>query len=483
MQKSNVDDSLFGKKGAPTVKTGAGVISLDELRSIRKTIEKAGKHDAVIISRGELARIKDATTVKTKADLAADKRAMEEAKNTMMAASKTRRAKMLAADTRRDGIVKKTEWQKQEDQKKAGLQSKAAANADAQLDDVKHMNQMVLYSKVVTIRDKQLEENQRLESEYVEEQKKLDLMMEIERLKLLKKEEEFEVRKAAQRKHGAQVIVDQIQDRTHQRMKEQELRDKERLEVLAHIERMRKEDEATAVAKRDRINRMMKEAAEANAAALGEKDRRVQEAKDEEQKIIAYQRAKDAKEYEAALEAQRVKDEKEKEIQRLREMQEKAADRQAEIDALRAKRAFEEGERQARLREKLEQEKRQRITADLEHARQKQFAEKQASLAEQARIEREDYMSQIHKQKMFEAAEKTVEEEKAAARKVNESAVRAQISGKDDIRKQERVDYLEEGKRVREKVEAERQKIRDIQAGKIEELNDVGIDKKYLYDL
>jgi len=26
-------------------------------------------------------------------------------------------------------------------------------------DDVKHMNQMVLYSKVVTVRDKQLDEN------------------------------------------------------------------------------------------------------------------------------------------------------------------------------------------------------------------------------------------------------------------------------------------------------------------------------------
>lgn len=72
------------------------------------------------------------------------------------------------------------------------------------------MNQMVLYSKVVTIRDKQKEENMRLEKEFVEEQKKLDLMMEIERLKLLKKEEEFEVNKASQRKRGAQVIVDQI---------------------------------------------------------------------------------------------------------------------------------------------------------------------------------------------------------------------------------------------------------------------------------
>lgn len=69
---------------------------------------------------------------------------------------------------------------------------------------------MVLYSKVVTIRDKQLGENKRLESEWIEEQKKLDLMMEIERLKVLQEEEEREVRKMYARKQGAQVIVDQI---------------------------------------------------------------------------------------------------------------------------------------------------------------------------------------------------------------------------------------------------------------------------------
>lgn len=70
------------------------------------------------------------------------------------------------------------------------------------------MNQMVLYSKVVTIRDKQLDENKRLEEEWKEEQKKLDLMMEIERLKVLQEEEEREVRKAQARKQGAQVIID-----------------------------------------------------------------------------------------------------------------------------------------------------------------------------------------------------------------------------------------------------------------------------------
>ena len=49
------------------------------------------------------------------------------------------------------------------------------------------------------------------------------------------------------------------------------------------------------------------------------------------------------------------------EVARLRAMQEKAADRQAEIDALRAKRAFEEGERQARKKEIAEKEKHQQI--------------------------------------------------------------------------------------------------------------------------
>ena len=66
---------------------------------------------------------------------------------------------------------------------------------DEDRDDVKHMNQMMLYSKVVTIRDKQLEENKQLEGDWVAEQKRLDIMMEIERLKQCQEQEEREIRK------------------------------------------------------------------------------------------------------------------------------------------------------------------------------------------------------------------------------------------------------------------------------------------------
>lgn len=98
---------------------------------------------------------------------------------------------------------------------------------DEELDDVKHMNQMVLYSKVVTIRDKQLEENRQLEKEWLEEQKKLDLMMEIERLKGLKVQEEREKVRMEARRKGALVIVDQIQEREIERIKQQEMKVKE----------------------------------------------------------------------------------------------------------------------------------------------------------------------------------------------------------------------------------------------------------------
>lgn len=86
--------------------------------------------------------------------------------------------------------------------------AKAQKQMDEEIDDVKHMNQMVLYSKVVTIRDKQLEENKVLEQKWVDEQKRLDLMMEIERLKKLQVLEEREKRRVEAQRMGAAVIID-----------------------------------------------------------------------------------------------------------------------------------------------------------------------------------------------------------------------------------------------------------------------------------
>jgi len=50
------------------------------------------------------------------------------------------------------------------------------------------------------------------------------------------------------------------------------VRDKEKLELLANIEKMKREDADAAAAKRERINTLMRQAAEANAQSLVEKE-------------------------------------------------------------------------------------------------------------------------------------------------------------------------------------------------------------------
>ena len=69
------------------VRTSQGIISLEELRGIRGKVEKNEKNDAVIISKTDLDRIRDATTIKTKDQLIQEKKLLEEQKTAALAKS------------------------------------------------------------------------------------------------------------------------------------------------------------------------------------------------------------------------------------------------------------------------------------------------------------------------------------------------------------------------------------------------------------
>merc|ERR1719456_380043 len=98
---------------------------------------------------------------------------------------------------------------------------KAKQMLDEEMDDVKHMNQMMLYSKVVTIRDAQIQEKRHVQAEKEEEERTLDAMMEIERLKALKMYEMREKERLEDQRRGSKVIIEQIKDRQATRMCEE----------------------------------------------------------------------------------------------------------------------------------------------------------------------------------------------------------------------------------------------------------------------
>merc|ERR1719247_3280489 len=115
---------------------------------------------------------------------------------------------------------------------KSGVLERAKQMLDEDMDDVKHMNQMMLYSKIVTIRDAQIQEKRSVQAEKEEEERQLDMMMEIERLKALQMYEEREKSRLEDQRRGAVVIIEQIKDRQSQRMREEESRDQERAFIL-----------------------------------------------------------------------------------------------------------------------------------------------------------------------------------------------------------------------------------------------------------
>ena len=168
---------------------------------------------------------------------------MEEQKGKQMAVHNARKKRMFQIDKELRSKLSPNEFEVENTEKKESVLNRAQDILDQEKDDVKTMNQMVLYAKWVTVRDKQLQEQKRLEDEYLEENKRLDLMMEIERLKNIKHREEIEQKRKNAQKDGALVIIEQIKERELERIKQQELQEREKQQMLEQIEKLKVEEE------------------------------------------------------------------------------------------------------------------------------------------------------------------------------------------------------------------------------------------------
>lgn len=138
------------------------VVSADELRKIRGDIEKSSKtatREAGIVHAAEIERMRKNAQVLSAKDKALQKKIAEEQKASQQAVSKARKQGMVARDETRASKLPKSEAEIEEGQKAEALLAKAQFTTNEAHDDVKLMNKMVLYAKVVTVRDKQLDDN------------------------------------------------------------------------------------------------------------------------------------------------------------------------------------------------------------------------------------------------------------------------------------------------------------------------------------
>ena len=194
-------------------RASTSVITAGELRNIRDQLNNNSFNQSKtgVLGNSDLDRIRQEVVIKDKTQILEERKMMDESKTQRMAMAMARKQRMQQQDRERAANapleVKMNKFGENT------LLAKAQDQMDEDYDDVKHMNAMVIASRIYTVRDQQLQENKNLEQDWINEQKRLDLMMEIERLKALKAEHEREERAAAARKRGAQVLIDQIASR------------------------------------------------------------------------------------------------------------------------------------------------------------------------------------------------------------------------------------------------------------------------------
>merc|ERR1719203_467989 len=154
---------------------------------------------------------------------------------------------------------------------------------------------------------------------------------------------------------------------------------------------------------------------------------------------------------------------------------------QADIDAIRARRAEEEGNRRWRREQAGKAEAKRRMQEDLKEARERQRLEKELMMSKQARKEREEF------NRIISGFRQQEQEDKRKAQLARETQKQYCAELKEQIRqieeRREGGDILVEQKLLREKKLAERKKLENIKRVKLLQLEKAGVPKKYTAEL
>lgn len=480
-KNSSVDETLFGNDQPKSFMSSKN--AQVEVVDATPFMGKGADTDAVCVPAAELQRMREASIILSNDEILNRKKSEKAAKEKSRAASIARKDKMLRMEEERKKRVPPSETEQLKLEKDQSTLNRAQFMLEEELDDVKRMNQMMLYSKCVTIRDAQIEEKKHVMEENEEEERRLDLMMEIERIKALEAYEDREKKRAADRLRGAEILKKQIEERALERQRQEELRDQDRQQMLAEIERMKEEELQQQYEKRLAGRRLLEEVAKANHAQIERKKMIMQAEKEEDDRIAVYLREKELREQADAEEKERIRRERELEVARLRAQQEKAADKQAELDELRAMRAQEAYERDWREKEKAEAERKLAINADLAQAREQQRNVKMKQLADLARMEQEDFYRVIAAQREQEEQDRQQQMQQSHIRRNHKEEILNQIAQNDEGRRKGRAEYLEEGEKLRQRHKEEKGRLEHIKNRKLEELSVCGVPSKYRAEL
>ncbi|KAJ1437730.1 tumor suppressor, Mitostatin-domain-containing protein [Ochromonadaceae sp. CCMP2298] len=465
---SSIDESLFGKGGG-------------SLTTTRRKVTGPLGPSSVVISADELMRIKYGSVIKSEAEIQADREYAERMKEEKDKLSKDRKDRMKVLEKRSQLLAKKSDVEVAEAAKKNAIRSQAEKKLDSNSDVVKLLNSMAQRAIAFTIRDQQLEEKDRLAAIEKEFDSRMDVVIEIDRLKDIKQREEESKFKQTKRVEDRKTINEQIAGRQRQRMLQLEAREQENQAMRGLMKKYESEDAITAANKAVVMEKSRAAVLLANDQAIQRKKAARDLEKKEMDDILVYQALKDQElsrrdEEEAAV----MRTKKERQAKLLAQ-QEKAQNSQGKMDELRARRAAEEKERNERRREKADAIKRKESMNELLESRAKQAADKVERMKAHKKEADEAILNNFEYTKRMDEREADERRKKEHLTNDHKTRLQAQIEERERARRNENV--IDVGSNLRQELIVEEAKLATIRDLMVKDLITQGINPRYLGEI
>jgi hypothetical protein len=394
-----------------------------------------------------------------------------------------RKEKMRSMEAARIAALPKSLLEQEEEDEKAARRLLAKTMRDESQDDIKKMNSLLNYAVTASIRDRQVAEKKQREAEAKYEERMRELQADIEALEQRKLVEQAEMAKKATIDKVKREMMEQLEYALGKKQREREAVKKEEIERKAALQKQL-EQEAKEKEK------LLAKRAEVLATTIRENERAVEEKKKRKELELALDRKAD--EEAAELVRQKMLQEAEKERQRkLREEAEfkvrgavaKFYDDTERRQEMLMRRAFEEGARRERQKELERARKQAEAVEDLRHTRERMMEEKQQRMAELLQDEKAEFEAAQKAKSEWLAIERERDRQKAASNLGFLREVRAQVEEKEVRVKEQRQQEREELEREREANKAEMEYLRGLRDAKLREMVELGLPSKYTTQL
>lgn len=473
----NVDESLFGSSSSRRTPSGAG-------ETQRKLVKGPPTNpNTIVLSQSELDRIKATSIVRTADDVERERHDVAEIAKQKQARARERKARMLAMAEESRRISIKSDVEIAEEARNKAILEMAQAKIDDQSDAVKSLKGLAAQAVAFSIRDRQKEAKKSMETAEEDYTKRMDLLMELDRLKDLQRREEEDRSRVERRHRDRSVIISQMAEAQRRRELQQEAVEQENKAMMDLMRRYEEEDAKREALHRVQVERSRSEVLRANEAAIEAKRSAKDRERAEVEAVLRYQALKDAELRKRELEEEELERQKKDRQARLLASQEKSQNRQAELDELRARRAAEEKERNARRREREEADKRRRDLDELNVARRHQEEHKKVAHDRLRQQEEAEATAALIASRKLQEREEREEAQRKTMAEAHRRGIQKQIEDAMERRGLERARINAEGRSQKGDFVAEKARLGAIRDQMVSDLQRQGVDSKYLAEM